>query len=478
MGTRTLIQGGIVIAFDGKRHRFLKDGQVVFEGSEIRFVGKGFNSPVERVIDARGRVVSPGFISTHAHLYESPFDRSFIEDRGNPLFYYSGLYEHLPAREGPMDREMIRDCFWYSLAELLHSGTTTVVEIGPYTEDLLPIVPRVGNRVYIGRSFRSGEWYTPDGKEVRYRWFEDGGRERLEEAVRLIQEHDGSCDGLIRGILAAGQADTCSEELLRDTQAWAHRLGVPVTLHASQSVIEFNEMLKRHGKTPIAWLQDIGFLQRNVILGHAIIVGGSTWTNYPPGDLEILAQSGCSVAHSPWVFIRRGIAMESFYRYQQAGIQMTLGTDTCPQNMIHAMRWAAIISKTMERRTDATTAADVFNAATLNGASALGRHDLGRLSPGAKADIVIFSGDTTNMVPLRDPVKNIVYSAEMGDVETVIINGCTVLEQGTVKGLNEKELNRRLQRAAERLWPAIKEHDWAHRSVDELSPPSFEVWEP
>jgi cytosine/adenosine deaminase-related metal-dependent hydrolase len=170
--------------------------------------------------------------------------------------------------------------------------------------------------------------------------------------------------------------------------------------------------------------------------------------------------------------------MESFYRYQQAGIQMTLGTDTCPQNMIHAMRWAAIISKTMERRTDATTAADVFNAATLNGASALGRDDLGRLSSGAKADIVIFSGDTTNMVPLRDPVKNIVYNAEMGDVETVIINGRTVLEQGTVKGLNEKELNRRLQRAAERLWPAIKEHDWAHRSVDELSPPSFEFWEP
>ena len=154
---------------------------------------------------------------------------------------------------------------------------------------------------------------------------------------------------------------------------------------------------------------------------------------------------------------------------------MTLGTDTCPQNMIQAMRWAAVLSKIMERNTESTTAADVFNAATLNGAKALGRDDLGRLAPGAKADMVIFSGDSMNMVPMRDPVKNIVYNAEMEDVETVIINGRTVVENGHVIGAKTRELNRRLQKTGERLWTGLSSYDWAHRSADELSPLSFEL---
>lgn len=156
---------------------------------------------------------------------------------------------------------------------------------------------------------------------------------------------------------------------------------------------------------------------------------------------------------------------------------MTLATDTCPQNMIQAMRWAAVLSKAVERNTEATTAADVFNAATLGGARALGRDDLGRLCAGAKADIVVFSGDSINMVPMRDPVKNIVYSAEMEDVEMVIINGRVVVENGVVTGEDQRELNRKVQEAAGRMWSRVGTHDWARRSVDELSPMTFDFWE-
>src|SRR5205814_7614128 len=132
----------------------------------------------------------------------------------------------------------------------------------------------------------------------------------------------------------------------------------------SQSVVEFNEMVARHGKTPIAWLDDIGVLGPNTVLGHAIIVGGSSWTNYPAGDVQLMAESGCSVAHAVWVLARRGILMESFALYKTAGVNMALGTDTNPQSVIEAMRWAAIASKSVERGTHATTAADLVGAAT------------------------------------------------------------------------------------------------------------------
>src|SRR5262249_60615234 len=114
---------------------------------------------------------------------------------------------------------------------------------------------------------------------------------------------------------------------------------------------------------------------------------------------------------------RRGMAMESFARYRAAGINMSLGTDTNPQSVIEAMRWALVMSKLVERNTQATTAAHVFDAATLGGARALGRDDLGRIAPGAKADLVLWKARSWGMTPLRDPVKKIVVNATTEDVD-------------------------------------------------------------
>jgi cytosine/adenosine deaminase-related metal-dependent hydrolase len=258
---KTKIKASYIIAFDGTRHRYLRDGELVFQGQDIIYIGKSYEGEVAKTIDAKGKIISPGFISTHAHLSESPMDRSFVEDVGKPQFYFSGLYEMLPTRGAAMDREMLQLCLEYSLAEILRSGTTTVVELGPFGEDLLPLIPVLGNRVYFGQFYRSGRWYTPDGKQVLYEWHEHEGKQAMEGAVKFIEQHDGDFDGRLRFLLSPLQADTCTEELLLKSQQWAQKLDIPLSIHVSQSVVEFNEMLKRHGKTPIAWLRDIGFLQ-------------------------------------------------------------------------------------------------------------------------------------------------------------------------------------------------------------------------
>jgi cytosine/adenosine deaminase-related metal-dependent hydrolase len=241
-------------------------------------------------------------------------------------------------------------------------------------------------------------------------------------------------------------------------------------------VVEFNEMLARHGKTPVAWLRDLGVLAPNVVLGHAIIVGGSSWTNYPPGDIQIMADAGCSVAHAVWVFARRGVVMESFSRYKRAGVNMSLGTDTNPQSVIEAMRWAAVCSKIVERNTEAATAADAFDAATLGGARALGRDDLGRIAPGAKADLVLWKARSWGMTPLRDPVKNIVYNANAEDVDRVWVNGRLVVDGGTVLAADEDAILAALQAGGERMWARMREFDWAGRDADGLSPQTYPEW--
>jgi 5-methylthioadenosine/S-adenosylhomocysteine deaminase len=475
-GRRTRIDAGHIIAFQDDGHRYLRDGVVVVEGQEIVHVGKTYAGPADETIDASRMLVTPGLISTHAHLAGSPLDKSFIEDRGRRQFYNSGLFEFLPVRGAAQDEAASRACIDYSMAELLHGGATTVLEIGPYPEYTVERAIDAGIRLYMGPTYRSGRWFTPDGRRVDYEWDEEAGRQGLRRAISFVEQHDGAGDGLVKGFLSPVQVDTCTEELLRETRAAANSLKVPIEIHVSQSVNEFQEMVRRNGRTPIEWLADIGFLGPDVILGHAIIVAGSSWANFAGDDVAIMADHGCSVAHAVWVFARRGVAMESFGRYLARGVNMTLGTDTSPQSMLEAMKFAAVLGKTIDRQTEVATAADVFNAATLGGAKALGRDDLGRLAAGAKADRHFFDAATTWMVPLRDPIKNVVYSAQASDVHTVMVNGKLVMRDRAVLNVDEQAVNRALQEAGERMWPRMDGADWGKRRADELSPQSYPAW--
>jgi len=478
-GRRIAIRAGWVVAFEGSGHRLLRDGTVVVEGDRIVHVGPSEApgpGPVAQTIEAPDRVLTPGLISTHAHLSSSPLDRSFLEDRGSPRFWWSGLYEFLPVRDAAQDEDGARACIDFSMAELLRGGVTTVLEIGRHGEAVVERAGRFGLRVYVGPTFRSGRWRTPDGRRVVWEWDEDAGRQGLARAAQFLEKHDGAHGDLVRVCLAPAQVDTCTAELLREARRVADAARRPLTVHTSQSVVEFNEMLSRHGTTPVAWLAGLGVLGPATILGHAIIVGGSTWTNYPAGDLRIMAESGCSVAHAVWVFARRGVLMESFARYKAAGVTMALGTDTNPQSVIEAMRWTAVAAKIVERSTQATTAADVFDAATLGGARALGREDLGRIAPGARADLVLWKAASWGMTPLRDPVKNIVYNATAEDVDRVWVAGRLVVDAGRVLAADEDAILAALQSAAERMWPRLHAGDWAGRGVDELSPLTYPAW--
>ncbi len=477
MAGRLAIRAGWVVAFDGDGHRILRDGVVVVEGGRIVHVGRTWDGAADETLDARDRVVTPGLISTHAHIAGSPLDRSFIEDRGNPQFWYSGLFEMLPVRSEAQDEAAGRACVDFSMAELLRGGVTTVMEIGGLGDYVVARAAHYGLRVYMGLTFRSGRWLTTDGRRVTWEWDEEAGRRGLRRAVEFFDKHDGAHGGLVHCYFAPAQVDTCTPELLREAKQRADDAQRPFTLHTSQSVVEFNEMLQRHGKTPIAWLHDLGVLGENTVLGHALIIGGSSWTNYPAGDVGLMAEAGVTVAHAPWVFARRGVVMESFALYRTAGINVALGTDTNPQSVIEAMRWAAVCSKIVERNTQATTAAHAFDAATLGGARALGRDDLGRIAPGATADLVLWKASSWTMTPLRDPIKNIVYNATAEDVDRVYVGGRLVVDAGRVLAADEATILADLQAGGERMWPRMRGFDWAGRGADDLSPLSYPDWD-
>jgi 5-methylthioadenosine/S-adenosylhomocysteine deaminase len=469
----TLYRAGWIVAFQDGEHRILRDGCLVVDDDRITHVGPSYDAPVDRTVDLPDRIITPGFINTHAHLDESPIDKSVQEDVGNRQFWLTGLIEILPTEMAGLDEEGARACVDYSLIELARTGTTTVVQMGGVEDYAADAIEASGLRGYVAPMYRSGRWFTPDGKRVDYAWDADDGRPAFEAATAYVERLRGRADGRVRGFLAPAQVDTCSEALLRDSKAAADELGVPISLHASQGVWEFQEMTRRHGRSPVEWLSDIGFLGPQTLLGHAVFVTGNSWVNFAGDDLGLLASSGTSVSYNAWCFIRRGIVMESFPDYVAVGINMCLGTDTAPQSMIESLRWTAIAGKVAARRTDVSTARQVFDAATVNAAALLGRPDLGRISPGAKADLLFWRSDGFTMTPMRDPIRNLVYYAQPADLADVVVDGRPVVEDGQVLGADVARAVRGVQRAGERVWERWSHGDWNGRTLEQVAPQTY-----
>jgi cytosine/adenosine deaminase-related metal-dependent hydrolase len=277
-------------------------------------------------------------------------------------------------------------------------------------------------------------------------------------------------------MIMPSQVDTCTPELLRAARAAAEERDVPLQIHAAQSLVEFHEITRRHGLTPIQWLESIGFLGPRAIVAHAIFLDSHSWISWGTNeDLDILAASGASVAHCPNNFLRHGMVLESFARYRDAGVNLGIGTDTFPHNMLEEVRITALLGRIQPRSLDGARTAQVFEAATLGGARMLGRDDIGRLAPGAKADLVLVDLEHPAMKPLRDPLRSLIFTAAERAVRHVYVGGEQVVRDGRVLTLDHQGALDRLEAARERAEAQVPELDWGGRTGEELSPLSLPV---
>jgi 5-methylthioadenosine/S-adenosylhomocysteine deaminase len=277
--------------------------------------------------------------------------------------------------------------------------------------------------------------------------------------------------GRLFGMLAPAQVDTCTEELLQASVEAAKTRNAPLQIHASQSVVEFREMTARHGKTPLEWLDQIGVLYDGAIIAHCIFVDEHSWIRWPrKGDLERMARYGASVAHCPNIFARRGILLEDFGKYRRLGINIGLGTDTFPHNFIDEMRWATVLCKVAAENVEATSLAQVFDAATMGGAKALRRSDLGRLAPGCKADLSLVDLAHPSLQPVRDPLNSLVFSGLDRPITDVFVDGRQVVADGEVKTVDIQAVTEAMSRGQRAALARVSEADYARRTLDEIFP--------
>ena len=473
----TLIRNAdFVIAWTGDApeggHAYQPGADVAFDGGRITFVGRGYDGVADTVIDGRGTMVMPGLVNIHSHPSSEPMNKGLIDEIGSPGLYNSSLYEYMPIFRA--DAEAVPHCVRVALSELLLSGVTTVADLSMAHPGWLDLLAESGMRVCIAPMFRSARWYTKNGHVVEYEWDEAAGERAMDEALRLIDRAEQHECGRLFGMVVPAQIDTCAETLIRESHQEAARRGVSWQIHAAQSVVEFHEITRRTGHTPIGWLGEIGALSDRSIIGHGIFLDDHPSTRWHTDrDLALLAESRTTVAHCPTVFARRGITLKDFGRYRRAGVNMGVGTDTYPHNMLDELRLVSYLARTQAGNPRTLNSTDLFDAATTGGARALGRDDIGRLAPGAKADLVLVDVTHPMMRPARDPIRSLIYAAGDRAVRDVYVDGQQVVGNGKVLTMDYPAAAEALHEAQKRILDRAPSQDWAHRPVDQVSPPTF-----
>ncbi|MDM7946992.1 MAG: amidohydrolase family protein [Oceanibaculum nanhaiense] len=463
-----------VVAFDKAKgeHVYLCDADVAFEGNRITHVGKGYEGTADVEIDGRNRVVMPGMINVHSHPTSEPLRKGITDETRSPGFWHSSLYEYLSTFEN--DPDGYAACMQVALAELLMSGCTTVADLSIAFDGWLDTLADSGIRAVIAPMYRDARWYTTDGHELKYDWNKENGRKGFEKAARLLDLAKQHPSGRLSGMVCPAQIDTCSPELIRDSYDLAVEKNLPFQIHAAQSVTEFLEMQRRHGLTPIQWMDSIGALGEHAIIGHGIFLDHHPWLHWTTRkDLGLLADSGSTVAHCPTVFARRGITLRTFGGYLRAGVNMGIGTDTYPHNFLEEMRCVAMYARVIGESVDDLNTSDVFNAATMGGAKALRQPDIGGIAPGFKADIVLLDARHPAMMPLREPVRSLVYVAGDRAVNDVFVDGNQVVKNGKCLTIDLQAASEALQEAQQRSLKKVSKLDWNGRSADELAPMAY-----
>src|SRR5499425_2302028 len=212
---RGLIRGGWVVGFAGQGHTLVRDGVVVWENDRIVHVGRAFAGTVDEEIDARGKLVCPGFLDTHVHSGHRASHR-LISDTGRPMYYGQPFLEISVPKEGKVvkgDPRYLKHgdagsaaAFElnaaFTVAELIRNGVTTFVEYGSQLsvqDALLAEVTRLGSRAYLAPGYDCGRWVADASGRLKRVRNDQLGREGLKTALAWIEKNDGAADGRVRG---------------------------------------------------------------------------------------------------------------------------------------------------------------------------------------------------------------------------------------------------------------------------------------
>jgi cytosine/adenosine deaminase-related metal-dependent hydrolase len=466
--TTQAIHGDWVLACENGELRIATDAYVLIEGERIAGISRSRPAACELVAEGEQHLVLPGLLNLHNHCLSAVPFRGLSEDM--PLesseafpteLVYGLLMPMGDAAVRQLDAEENRAIMELGLLEVIKGGTTTLMEIFRQQQsDFFRLAPRAGLRFYgMPYLFSSSQvGVGADGRPTYAQRNDDSSM--LDAWRRLHDEFDASAGGRVRVGLGPHGTDTCGPELLREVRRLADERGCLVTIHLSQTRAEVELALSRHGRSPAEYLDRVGLLGPDLLAAHCIFSSDD--------ELALLARRGVSVANCPLTFARGGV-YAPFHRFKDAGLRTVVATDGYCMDIVGEIRSAGFISKLHGASPGKTSAWELIDAVTREAADFLGRPDLGRIAPGATADLVVVDLGKPHFQPVSDPIKTFVWNASRADVHTVMVGGELVVDAGRYVRGDEREIMRRATAAVHRVWEGA-------RRAGTVKPGYFEGW--
>ncbi|MFC6445143.1 amidohydrolase family protein [Shinella zoogloeoides] len=472
---RTALFARWIVAHENGRHRLLTDGEIVIEGQEVIYVGPRFPGEVARRIELGDTLVSPGFVDLDAL---SDLDTTVLTIDYGPGWAKGRVWPRSYVDRGPYEMYTPEQLVFqkrFAFAQLLLNGITSALPIASLFyrewaetaaefEGAADAAGDLGLRVWLGPAYRSGGMVCEAPGVLEPVFDEARGLKGLEDAIAFAGRIAGRHEGLVQAMLAPDRVETSTLALLQRTMAASAEMNLPVRLHMAQGKMERQTVARLHGTTAPQWMARHGLLNERLIAPHAV--------EAEPEDLDLYARHGVTIAHCPLVYARGGEYLNAFRRCRDLGIRVGMGTDTTPPDMVLNMA-VALMTGRIASGEDGLSTAEVFDAATLGGADALGRSDIGRLQPGSKADIAIFDLSDPRFAPTVDPVQSLIFGATGRVTRAVFVDGRLSMLDGEVAGIDIKAARRQAQAQFDGLVAKYPERAWGHPSVESMFPPTY-----
>jgi 5-methylthioadenosine/S-adenosylhomocysteine deaminase len=420
-----LIVGGTIVTMNAERE-VIENGAIAITNGKIDLMGTRRiverNSRAKRVINATGKVIIPGLINTHTHI---------------PMVLFRGISDDLdlndwltkfifPAEAKNVNEQFVRAGTRLGLAEMIRGGTTTYCDMYYFEDAIADETKKAGVRGVLGETiikFPVSDNKTPE--------------DALAYTERFIKKWKN--DPLIVPAAAPHAPYTLETATLRSIREQSDRLDSTVVIHVAETKKERDDILAQYGKTPVEYLDNIGFLSNRTIAAHSV------WLT--PNEIDIYKNRGVGSAHCPQSNMKLASGVAPIPQMLIKDVPVGIGTDGAASNndlnMWEEMDTAAKLHKLTSNDPKTLPAEQAFEMATIRGARALHLDKItGSLEVGKRADIVILDMDSLNQTPSFNIYSSLVYSTKANDVRTVIINGRIVMLDRRLLTLNESAIKK------------------------------------